>query len=82
MSVDRAQESGWPLECREERCTFYSAYMRWGPPAMPHAAFHAAERDCQDAQLICEDWLHQHRGEELPPGMSRWVQNLEKEVRA
>lgn len=82
MKVDRAQESGWPTECREERCSYFERYLRHGPATIPHAAYHAAERECDDVQRQCESFIHEHPGKELPAGLLRRVEQLEREVRA
>ena len=82
MANDRVQESGWPVECREERCSYFTHYLRYGPASIPHAAFHVAEQECVADQTAIEQWLREHPGKDVPRYMLRRVERLEKEVRA
>jgi hypothetical protein len=70
----------WPEECVAERCTYYTHYLRYGPQEIPHAAYHAAEVSCNEMQRACERYLNQDR--DVPAGLLRQVEKLEKEVRA
>jgi len=81
-------DEGWPQECREERCSYFTHYLRYGPPDLPHAAYHAAERECDEAQKQYEEYCS---AEDAFPGvtvtatkerLARRVLRLEKEVRA
>jgi len=69
----------WPKECQEERCTYHTHYLRYGPPTIPHAAFHEAEAQCCLNQELLEriEAAGNHS-----PGLEGLVERLEKEVRA
>jgi hypothetical protein len=81
--------AGWPEECREERCNYYTHYLRYskpGEPDMPHAAYHAVEKECDEVQKELE--AHQRRLEVSghwvaeQRGLEARALRLEKEVRA
>jgi len=74
-----AKIGDWPEECMSQRCTYYTHYLRYGPPDMPHAAFHVAEKECQERQLALERMEAEGK---YSPGLERIVERLEKEVRA
>ena len=66
--------------CKAETCTYYTHYLRHGPPVLPHAAFHQAEKECtewQERALTC------FKNNESPPRfVTKMCEKLEKEVRA
>ena len=76
---------GWPEACLDERCSYYTHYLRHGPPNLNHAAFHDAEAACRHWQRKAEMWYKEHPRPDqgnLPRVIESMCQKLEKEVRA
>lgn len=75
----------WSEECLAEQCTYYTHYLRHGPPTIPHAAFHIAEKACDHWQRRAETWFKEHpRADQgnLPQVIEYMCRKLEKEMRA
>jgi len=66
--------------CQTESCTYFTHYLRYGPPSMSHAAFHKAEEECLTWQKRAMDYLD--RGEDVPDYVERMCRKLEAEIRA
>lgn len=70
----------WADDCELERCTYYTHYLRYGPPTMSHAAFHRAEADCLQWQKRAEEyWRNDH---DVPHYIDVMCRKLEAEIRA
>ena len=70
----------WGDPCERQECDYYTHYLRYGPAAMSHAAYHKAVQECliwqrraekelDETSKICESTIHM-------------VTRLEQEVRA
>ncbi len=77
MKMTTQTITGWPKACIEERCTYFTHYLRHGPGTIPHAAYHAAERECERWQEKALSY------KACPPAwVERMCQKLEAEIRA
>jgi len=70
----------WGVPCERQECDYYTHYLRYGPPAMSHAAYHKAVQEC----LF---WQKRYLEALDDPGspvsaLERIVTRLEQEVRA
>ena len=69
----------WPEACQAKICTYFIHYLKHskpGQPDIPHAAYHAAERDCERAQTYALS------RDSVPPSFERYLTRLEARVRA
>ena len=70
----------WGDPCERQECDYYTHYLRYGPPAMSHAAYHKAVQECLLWQRRAQGELDR-RGE-IEPSTIHMVTKLEQEVRA
>ena len=70
----------WPEACLVGRCTFYTHYLKHGDPDLNHAAYHAAEMQCEGAQAAA--LAQQDKGRELSLAQERYLARLEARIRA
>ena len=64
-----------PTDCQQHDCSYYSHYLRHGPPQLSHADFHKAESECLKLQAKTETMP-------LPTMLERRLDRLEGLVRA
>jgi hypothetical protein len=70
----------WGDKCQKEECDYYTHYLRYGPAAMSHAAYHKAVQECLIWQRRAQDELDEAR--KISESVIRMVTKLEQEVRA
>ena len=66
--------------CERQVCTYYSFYLRQGPPDLNHAAYHVAERECELWQNRALNL--QAEGMKVPYEVEWMCQKYERMVRA
>jgi len=71
---------GLGTPCDRRECTYYTHYLAYGPPALSHDQFHAAERQCERMQQLAQSYLD--AGRDVPPNIERITRTWENKVRA
>jgi hypothetical protein len=55
--ADAAPGGHLPEECQRRACTYFQAYLAYGPPELTHDGYHAAERMAEAHIEACNwDW--------------------------
>jgi len=70
----------WGDKCATEECDYYTHYLRYGPAALSHAAYHKAVQECLAWQKMAERELDS--AGHITPNTIRMVTRFEQEVRA
>ena len=70
----------WGDKCQTEECDYYTHYLRYGPAAMSHVAYHKAIQECLIWQERYLEALEDPKRDVAP--LERIVTRLEQEVRA
>ena len=70
----------WANECELQLCSYYTYYLRYGPPTLNHTAYHKAEADCLEWQKKAEEYSN--KGQDEPDYIHRMCNKLEEEIRA
>jgi hypothetical protein len=66
--------------CERQECSYFSHYLREGPPDLPHTSYHAAEEACILWQTRAEKLME--TGRDLSTEVKRMVEKYERMVRA
>jgi hypothetical protein len=70
----------WGDPCERQECDYYTHYLRYGPPAMSHAAYHKAVQECLCWQTRAERELDE--AGKISESTIHMVTKFEQEVRA
>lgn len=78
-----ASETNQPAECREKACSYWTHYLvhhdtERNGPRLEHASYHAAEKQCEQAQQRVMDWYDAHESGPLPGTLERLAAYYER----
>ena len=63
-------------KCHKQQCSYFTHYLRYGPPVMPHTTYHKVEAECSHWQGLALKCVS-----EVPRNVEQMCERLEKEIR-